>query len=211
MQSLIVVDDFYRDPYRVREQALVSAYSDVRAMNYPGFQSDSCYPATAIKSAFERFIDEDLIMDERSSTFGRFRLMYSSTGSRLTIHTDSQSDWTGLIYLNTPDQCKGGTAFYRHKATGLRGLPSEEDALRMGESLDNIESKTVGVDTKNFDAWDVVMYVAMRFNRLLLFRGNQFHSHTCAWGDSPTTGRLTQNFFFNSSAASRNVPSASDN
>lgn len=211
MQNLIVVDDFYRDPHRVRQQALACAYSDVRAMNYPGFQSDSCYPAEAIKKAFERFIDEDLVMDEKSSTFGRFRLMYSSTGSRLTIHTDSQSDWTGLIYLNLPEQCRGGTAFYRHKSTGLHGLPTEEEAQSVGEDVKDIESRTVGRDTQNLDAWDVVMFAAMRFNRLVLFRGYQFHSHTCSWGDSPTTGRLTQNFFFNSSAARRGVSIASDN
>ena len=211
MQNLIVVDDFYRDPYRVRQQALVSAYSDVRAMNYPGFQSDGCYPAEVIKNAFERFINEDLVMNENSSTFGRFRLMYSNTGSRLTIHTDSQSDWTGLIYLNTPEQCRGGTAFYRHKATGLRGLPSKEDARRLGQSLEDIESRTIGKDTQNMNAWDVVMLATMRFNRLILFRGHQFHSHTCAWGDSPTTGRLTQNFFFNSSAARRHVSASFDN
>lgn len=116
MQNLIVVDHFFLDPNLVREQALRSAYSDVRSMNYPGFQSDSCFPADAIKKAFARLIGEDLDIDERASTFGRFRLMYANTGSRLTIHTDSQSDWTGIVYLNLPDQCKGGTAFYRHKA-----------------------------------------------------------------------------------------------
>jgi hypothetical protein len=190
---------------------LDSAYSDVRAMNYPGLQSNSCYPASAIKNAFERITGEGLVMDEGSSTFGRFRLMYSNTASRLTIHTDSQSDWTGLIYLNTPEQCKGGTAFYRHKATGLRGLPSTGDALRNGELLEDLEARTVGRDTQNLHAWDVVMFVAMRFNRLILFRGYQFHSHTCAWGDSPTTGRLTQNFFFNSSVACGNSSTAVDN
>ncbi len=209
MQNLIVVDDFYREPSLVREQALRCAYSDVRSLNYPGFQSDSCFPADAIKKAFTRFIDEDLSMDERSSTFGRFRLMYANTGSRLKIHTDSQSDWTGLIYLNLPDQCRGGTAFYRHRATGLTGLPSEDEARRLGKLLQDIETQTVENDTQNLEAWDVIMFVAMRFNRLVLFRGNQFHSHTCSWGDSPESGRLTQNFFFNSSTSNQVAASSS--
>ena len=25
----------------------------------------------------------------------------------------------GVVYLNLPEQCRGGTAFYRHRATGI--------------------------------------------------------------------------------------------
>jgi len=202
MKNLIVVDDFYQDPLRVREHALRCNYSDVRAFNYPGFQSEDCFPANAIKTAFERLIGERLQIDEKSSTFGRFRLMYAHTASRLTIHTDSQSDWTAIVYLNLPDQCQGGTAFYRHRATGMVGLEAGYQSASSWKQIEDLEAQTVGKDTQNMEAWDVISLVSMRFNRLVLFRGFQFHSHTCSWGDAPENGRLTQNFFFNSSVCS---------
>lgn len=35
---------------------------------------------------------------------------------------------TGLIYLNLPEQCRGGTALFRHRETGLVAVPAQEDA-----------------------------------------------------------------------------------
>lgn len=202
MKSVIVVDDFYENPLRVREAALKSIYTDVRELNYPGYQSDLSFSSKSVRAAFSAILNEELDIDSERLTFGRFRLMNADSTSRLKIHLDGGADWTALVYLNLPEQCKGGTAFYRHRATRLTSLPSIEAAHSWGyDSIENFEASIINPDTLNTEAWDVTMFVAMRFNRLLLFRGNRFfHSHTCSWGHGKDDGRLTQNFFFNSFA-----------
>lgn len=200
MQSIIVVDDFFSRPDRIREIALRVEYVDVRGLNYPGFQSKRAYFSEALKTAFSELTGEMLRIDPANLTFGKFRVMLEATGSRLKVHLDSAADWTGLIYLNLPAQCEGGTAFFRHKATGLEGQPSLEEAARFGfTDVGKFEEQIIEPDTLRTDAWQQTTFVAMKYNRLVLFRGSElFHGHTSSWGRTVAEGRLTQNFFFDS-------------
>ena len=199
MQKLIVIDEFYENPDAVRNLALQAEYQDVVQLNYPGFQSRYSYSSDSIVHSFAKLIGKELSVDPAKLTFAKFRIMLESTGSRLKVHLDGESDWTGLIFLNPDSSCQGGTAFYRHKSTGLEGHPSNELALKNGfSSSDEFEKSIVEPDTLNPDAWEVTMFVGMRFNRLLLFKGNElFHCHTKSFGTTRENGRLTQNFFFN--------------
>jgi len=199
MKSLIVVDDFYGAPLKVRDAALRAEFDDVRSLNYPGSQSVRTFASSAVKGAFEKLVGQALDIDESKLTFGRFRVMTSGPDTRLKIHADGGADWTGLVYLNLPTQCKGGTSFYRHKATALEGPPTDADAERLGyKSAMELETDLIAEDSLDSSAWVQTMFVGMRFNRLILFRGSRlFHSHTCSWGGNLQDGRLTQNFFFN--------------
>lgn len=198
MQSLIVVDDFYREPEKVRELALTTKYMDVTALNYPGYQSIKSYSSDEILKTFEKIIGVDLTLKQSELTFGKFRIMLAGKESRLKVHIDGVSDWTGLVYLNPPESCQGGTAFYRHKGTGLEGRISDIEAQGMGfSSWRELEKQLINKDTLLQDQWEATMFVGMKFNRLVLFKGNNlFHSHTCSFGDNKENGRLTQNFFF---------------
>ena len=40
------------------------------------------------------------------------------------------------------------------------------------------------------------MYISSVFNRLILLRGDIFHSGAVGYGDSPENGRMIQTFFF---------------
>ncbi len=200
IQKIIVVDSFYAGPFRVRDVALRADYMDVRSMNYPGFQSCRSFFSKSLKNEFAELIGESLAIEPNKLTFGKFRAMFGSTGTRLKVHVDGAADWTGLIYLNLLEQCRGGTAFYRHKKTGLEGPPAQYQAEALGlTDPQEFESIIVEADTLNSEAWEQTTFVGMRFNRLLLFRGNElFHCHTSAWGTAMEDARLTQNFFFNS-------------
>lgn len=196
--NLIVVDDFYSDPFRVRKVAIGAQYKDVRNLNYPGLQSVRTFSSDSIKEAFRALVGKKICVDEKMLTFGRFRVMSEGKDTRLKIHADGGADWTGVIYLNLPNQCRGGTAFYRHKETGLEGPPSAAKAAALGfDNSDSLGKSLIERDSLNSDSWNQTMYVAMRFNRLVLFRGSEmFHSHTCSWGSRIEDSRLTQNFFF---------------
>ena len=45
--------------------------------------------------------------------------------------------------------------------------------------------------------WEVVDVVANKFNRLVLYRGDLFHSSLDYFGKDKYDGRLFQTFFFN--------------
>ena len=139
---------------------------------------------------------------------GEFRLIYEDKAkdpsSKTWIHYDSMvTRYAGILYLNLAEQCDGGTAFYRHKETGWESLPEisspkwYEATLRTGKQFD-ILLKTLQHDGFDVDKkWDLVSQVPMRFNRCILFDSSQFHARIGSFGNSPSDGRLTQNFFFN--------------
>ncbi len=196
--NIVVVDDFYEKPEVVRQLALGAQYRDVTKMNYPGFQSLQSYSSNALVGKFEKVLGRKLVIDPSSLTFGRFRIMLEETGSRLKVHLDGFCDWTGVLYLNPNSDCRGGTGFYRHRRTGIDNRLSEEESRARGfANWEDLERSIIEPDTLNADAWEQTGYVAMKFNRLVLFKGNLlFHCHTESFGADLKTGRMTQNFFF---------------
>lgn len=200
---LIIVDNFYSDPEAVRRLALSAEYKDVTQLNYPGYQSLKTYNSESLQKKFTDILRRNLDVDPSRHTFGKFRIMLKETGSRLKVHLDGLSDWTGLIYLNTPDSCEGGTAFYRHRPTGLDGKISKEKTQELGyDCWEDLERSIIEPDTLRPEAWEETMFVGMKFNRLVLFKGNElFHCHTHSFGQNKSDGRMTQNFFFNESEA----------
>lgn len=196
--SLYVVDDFYEDPEAVRQLALRSKYCDVTQLNYPGFQSVQSFSSQAMANKFEKILGRKLKIDPRSLTFGRFRVMLAETGSRLKVHLDGHCDWTGVLYLNPPSSCRGGTGFYKHNRTGIETRLSDDESQKRGfSSWDELERSIIEPDTLYEEAWSQTGFVAMKFNRLVLFKGNLlFHCHTESFGADLNDGRMTQNFFF---------------
>jgi hypothetical protein len=197
--NIVVIDNFYKNPEAVRKLALSAEYKDVTKLNYPGFQSIKTYSSESIVNQFSEVLGREVSVDPARHTFGKFRIMLKETGSQLKVHLDGLSDWTGVLYLNPSESCEGGTAFYRHRATGLDGRVSEEKTRSFGhDKWETLEKSIIEPDTLNSSAWEEMMFVAMKFNRLVLFRGGEFfHCHTHSFGHDIIDGRMTQNFFFN--------------
>ena len=47
----------------------------------------------------------------------------------MRIHID-QSHWSGILYLSRPEDCRGGTEFYRHIRTGTDRVPMDTESLK---------------------------------------------------------------------------------
>ena len=52
-------------------------------------------------------------------------------------------------------------------------------------------------DSRDMSKWDMVDMVSNKFNRLVLYRGNLFHTSLDYFGTDKYNGRLFQTFFFN--------------
>jgi len=94
----------------------------------------------------------------------------------------------------------GGTAFYRHRATGFETLTPERmaafDAARAGERREEAETGYIHSDTAAFAQ---IAAVAAGFNRLVVYRSRLLHSGRIApnapLSADPRRGRLTANIF----------------
>lgn len=159
-----IIDDFLEHPYIEREYAIRNhkENSPIKGVTYTkgGLKGMPCI-----------------------SEFYRLTLKGEEA---LFIHTDAPvSRTTVILYLNTPTQCLGGTAFYRHLPTGLEALPPDASPELMAR---------LARDGHDRSKWVVTEACNMAWNRLLAFDSARFHAPFPAtgWGDSPETGRLIQ-------------------
>ncbi len=47
----------------------------------------------------------------------------------MTKSRDCKARWVGVLYLNLPEQCRGGTAFYRHRPSDQDRAPLTQEEL----------------------------------------------------------------------------------
>lgn len=225
--EVMVIDDFYADPAYVRELALSLDYEDrgrlpIRASitldNTPILEAirELVHPGLEVMRDFRGFVFS--VMDERSApTLRHFP----------HPHVDEMGSGAAtlscIIYLNLPDQCRGGTAFYRHRATELcehhreltpalarymmeRGISSVDKAhAAMTHVSDDERARLAarpgewGYITDSTDEWELAGMAEMRFNRCVVYDALFYHNpymHSGDFGHTPDTRRLTQTLFF---------------
>jgi hypothetical protein len=178
--NLIIVDDFYNNPYDVRNYALAQEF-DVRG-NYPGLRTqpyltDDITKAIEFNMQFAGKITDFMNTDPNASYSGAFQLAMAS--DRTWIHADHHNMWAAVCYLNPDAPHTGGTALYRHKETGQHRRADKDH------------------DGYDYTKWDKFDVIGNKFNRLIIYRGDLFHASLDYFGDSKETGRLFQTFFFN--------------
>lgn len=123
---LLVLDNLYRDPEYVREVAL-SVESEPPNSSHPGVKSKLKTDIAALHEIVWKYVGNKLGFTlensiERSVFPGFSFMRINRAPEDLTIHQcrphADPVKIAGVVFLNLPDQCAGGTAFYRHRATG---------------------------------------------------------------------------------------------
>jgi hypothetical protein len=197
-QTLFIIDDFYDDPMAVRRGALQAEYPDHGGKAYYAGRNSRRYLVNDwIVGAVSRIVGYPLAVAPNMAC-GHFRISLASDRARSDIHTDPGVDWSGVLYLNLSEQCRGGTSFYRHKRLGLDEVPLDQGkAKRLGfTDRDHLRSTVIAEDSCDRSRWELTMTAPMRFNRLILFRPWLWHTAAENFGENPETGRLIQVFFF---------------
>ncbi|MDJ0624860.1 MAG: DUF6445 family protein [Candidatus Caenarcaniphilales bacterium] len=203
-KSLIVIDDFYEDPYKVRQYAFSQNFNNPSYVTgYPGVETNSLEPEKIkhIAKRISSIIGKKLGWppDRPQGVFRVLQKQEEKTQTNL-VHIDPCS-WTGVVYLNLPEECRGGTSFYQHKETGLKVMfpqknPEVQQAMvKYNLSYHELSAKTLK-DTLDLSKWDEIERVSMKFNRLILFNGGKFHGVPRVFGNTLATGRIAQIFFF---------------
>lgn len=107
---------------------------------------------------------------------------------RAYIHSDREAGNHTCICYMTEHEEESGTAFFKHKRTGLTEMPSFAEMTDMG-IFDELKADMVSRDP---DKWVQTDYVRGQYNRALIFNAPLFHSRFPleGIGDSAENGRL---------------------
>lgn len=202
--SLIVVDNFLDNAAALRGFALQQAYARKDGDYFPGRNSVERLAIGGLDAQISEIVGEPV--RARSDTHGRFRITLASDDWRAKVHMDA-GYWSGILYLSRPEDCRGGTEFFRHIDTNTDQAPEDLEGLRrLGfSSYEEMHEQVIQKDTLDDSKWELTMTVPMRFNRLVLLRPWLWHTAGPGFGDSLENGRLVYLMFFESAAGRRPV------
>jgi len=194
--AVFVIDDFLRNPEEVRAQALSMEYA-VQG-RYPGLNSVQKLRIDGLDQVISSLVREPVRAPwTKDFSHGSCRVALASDKQEARIHID-ESHWSGILYLSRPEDCRGGTEFFRHKRTNTDRVPMDEDSLKaIGySSYKELQHDILDKDALDRTNWEHTMTVPMRFNRLVLLQPHYWHTAGPGFGDSLENGRLIYLMFF---------------
>jgi hypothetical protein len=178
--NVIITEDFYLNVDELRSFALSQDFS--QRGNYPGLRTKS-FLNDSIKEIIQnilRPISGNVTQwNDRDGLTGCFEIATAS--NRSWVHTDEYNTWAGVCYLTPDAPLSGGTGLFMYKKTGS-----------MYEDGTDYSS-----DTQDMTKWDLVDRIANRYNRLVLYRSDIYHTSLDYFGKNLQDGRLFQLFFLN--------------
>ncbi len=194
--SLIVVDDFLGDPHELRKAALRLTYPEQQGA-FPGRNSLQRVRLAGLDEAVSRIVGEPLKPVDPPQSHAKCRVTLAADEGRAKVHID-HSHWSGILYLSRPEDCRGGTGFFRHRRTGSDRAPIDGGELAaMGyASMADMHRDIIEKDSSDDSAWEPTMQVPMRFNRLVLLRPWLWHTAGDGFGDTLENARLVYLMFF---------------
>ena len=184
--EMISIADFYNNPDEVRAFAMSQDFGE--SGNYPGrrtkpFLNDST--KQVIQDNIRPFAGEVTFWGDISS--GAFQ--YTTSYDKSWIHSDGVTNWAGVCYLTPDAPLSAGTGLFRHKKLGIRDYKwaTKEENEASGHFKDYYD----------LTKWELVDRIGNVYNRLILYRGDLFHTSLDYFGMDKQSGRLFQTFFFN--------------
>jgi hypothetical protein len=201
LPSLLIIDDFLKDPWAARRAALGLDYDPAAQHgNFPGRNSTGALDTAAIDAAVSRLLGLKL-GPAPGTQHGHCRLTRKGDKGKSGVHIDPAA-YSGILYLSRPEDCTGplagGTDFFRHKRTGLEAVPTDPAKIAATgyDDINALVEDVVNKDTTNPAKWERTMRVPVRFNRLLLFSPWQFHNAAPGFGTTAEDSRLVMLLFF---------------
>jgi len=195
--SYIIIDDFLDNAQQLRELALKANFPYPKDSTYfPGRNSEKATLIPELDKIISDVVGERL-KPMPGTSHGKFRLALENDKGDANIHVDN-CHWSAILYLTPDEYCQGGTDFYHHKATQTDHAPYTAEHLeKMGlTDFRQVWDEILLKDTNDFDKWQHLMNIPMKFNRLVLFRPWLYHNAGISFGNSVEDGRLIYPLFY---------------
>lgn len=199
--SLIIVDDFLSNAHELRNAALGMTYPPQEGA-FPGRNSLQRMEIGGLAQQVSRLVGEPLKAISPPQSHAKCRITLAGDKGLAKVHIDRGAHWSGILYLSRPEDCRGGTEFFRHRPTNTDRAPiNPQELAAMGyASTDEMHRAIIEQDSNDDAKWELTMQAPMRFNRLVLLRPWLWHTAGPAFGDNMENGRLVYLMFFESAA-----------
>ena len=126
--SFVIVDDFLENAAALRDAALRLTYPEQEGA-FPGRNSLERINIEGLAEEASRLVGEPLKPISPPESHAKCRLTLARDTGRAKVHVD-HSHWSGILFLSRPEDCRGGTEFFRHRATGTDRAPDSIEAVR---------------------------------------------------------------------------------
>lgn len=197
LPSFLIIDDFLANPDAARSAALGLGYDPANKQgNYPGLLSDRPLSIPGLEETVGRIIGA-AVKPKPGTSHSHCRITLKNERGASGVHVDP-CFYSGILYLSLPQDCRGGTDFFRHRRTGLDRVPTTADGLSAAgyADINLLIDEVVNHDTLKPAKWERTFTAPMRYNRLILFSPWMFHNSAAGFGDRAENGRLVHLMFF---------------
>lgn len=207
LEPIIIVDDFMPNAGLIRERASKEVF--VKGENYyPGIRAE--LPASYLHELNSKVPELLGQVISQSDDFNLIDASYSlvtTPPAELTVsqrlpHCDAfKSDRFAMVHYLSEQ--KGGTAFFRHRATGFETIDEQRAPILFAQL--EAEVRLLGAPKPSYvedgaPLFDRIFAVPARFNRAIFYRSWLLHSGSIEGPDAlssdPAQGRLTVTAFF---------------
>ena len=188
-KDIIVINNFYEDPYAIRDFALSQTFPLLD--NFPGQRTVGVPDdmSNELKNKFEEILGLEFPdwqpMRKRGQVHNTcFQLI--TEGTQNWVHHD-ETAWAAVVYLTPEPDPDSGTGFFKHIATGI-------DEWSPNDATTEIYDYDEAFDHSK---WNCTLEIKNQFNRAIIFPGTYYHSSMVSgFGRNYIEGRLIQVFFF---------------
>lgn len=184
--TVVTVDNFYKNPYKVRQLALdipASRNKRIRGMN-PAWRINAFYDMDSMAWAFdqlarqyfpkemEKFPQDYMQQSFMNATF-MINVMQTHDLPPLVPHMDNASGFhlASTIYLNTANEANGGTSFYKYGGKTYYDDPHSMKTLDVAGKMHVTEYITDSIGD-----YKMIGIVPMKFNRMVLYNQSVLHT-----------------------------------
>ena len=197
LPGFLMIDDFLANPDAARAAALGLGYDPANKRgNYPGLLSDRALAIPGLDETVGKLIGH-AVQPAAGTSHNHCRLTLKGDRGVSGVHVDP-AFYSGILYLSRPEDCRGGTDFFRHRRTGLDRVPPTLAGVHAAGYADPnvLIEEVVNGDTLKPARWERSFTAPMRYNRLILFSPWAFHNSAPGFGDRAENGRLVHLMFF---------------
>lgn len=180
-------DDFAPDAEKVRQAVIAGGFTKETGPDGAIYTGISQYPVPHWIDRISAHLGKRII-----PRLSCFRLNLAGELPHSWVHSDDIcAKYASVLYLNSPEQCSGGTAFWKHEALGFDRLLTDLEVTMRGGEI-SAYHKWMTAEWKRLDAWKQTNFVPMKFNRFITYPTCFFHSRYPfeAFGKGPEDGRL---------------------
>jgi len=159
---MIIIDNFLESYQELKDYSLVADFTGITnhvdGVTYPHINADI---PEAVRAELTKKLKE-IFGREPESAMMFMRQSPKGCHAPHIAHTDnSMGIYSLMLYMNDHE---GGTAFIRHKETGIMYAPESQEIVEL-----------VQKDQNNPEKWAVVDMAHMKENRAVIFDAGKFH------------------------------------